>query len=101
MLFKRRANILKNKYKLIYIYKNKLKNIILKSIFYNRNIKTLDRACAYLVINNNKLLNKKYYKICKFSGFRKNVNKILGMGRHELNRKAILGQLQNVSVNSW
>lgn len=101
MLFKRRANILKNKYKLVYIYKNKLKNIILKSIFYNRNIKILNRACAYLIINNNKLLNKKYHKICKFSGFRKNVNKILGIGRHELNRKAILGQLQNVSVNSW
>lgn len=101
MLNRRRTNTLKSKYKLIYIYKNKLKNIILKSIFYNRNLNTLNRAYAYLIINNNKILNKKYHKICKFSGFRKNVNKLFGIGRHELNRKAILGQLQNISVNSW
>lgn len=101
MLIRRRINILKSKYKVIYVYKNKLKNIILKSIFYNRNIITLKRSYAYLLLNSNKLINKKYHKICKFNGFRKNVNKLFGIGRHELNRKAILGQLQNVSVNSW
>lgn len=101
MLIRRRINILKSKYKLIYIYKNKLKNLILKSIFYNRNYKTLNRSYSYLLLNNSKLLNKKYQKICKFNGFRRNVNKHLGLGRHELNRKGILGQLQNVSVNSW
>jgi len=101
MLFRRTKNILKTKYKCIYICKNKIKNIILKSIFFNRNIKIINRAYAYLLLNNNKILNNKYHKICKFSGYRKNVNKIIGIGRHELNRKAILGQLQNVSVNSW
>lgn len=101
MLNRKNRNILKSKYKLIYIYRNKLKNVILKSIFFNRNIKTLDRAYSYLIISNFKLINKKYHKICKFSGFRKNVNKLFGIGRHELNRKAILGQLQNISVNSW
>lgn len=54
-----------------------------------------------MILNNNKILNKKYHKICKFSGYRKNVNKFTGIGRHELNRKATLGQLQNISVNSW
>jgi hypothetical protein len=101
MLFKRTKNIVKNKYKCIYIYRNKMKNIILKSIFFNRNIKIINRAYAYLILNNNKIVNNKYHKICKFSGYRKNVNKIVGIGRHELNRKAILGQLQNISVNSW
>jgi len=101
MLNRKKINILKSKYKIIYIYRNKLKDIILKSIFYNRNLKTINRAYAYLIINNSKLINKKYNKICKFNGFRRNVNKLLGIGRHELNRKAILGQLQNVSVNSW
>jgi len=101
MLFRRTKNILKTKYKCIYTCKNKIKNIILKSIFFNRNIKIINRAYAYLLLNNNKIINNKYHKICKFSGYRKNVNKIIGIGRHELNRKAILGQLQNVSVNSW
>ena len=101
MLIKKKINILKNKYKLIYIYKNKLKNIILKSIFYNRNLVVNYRAYSYMIINNNKLLNKKYHKICKFNGFRKNVNKIFGLGRHEVNRQAILGNLQNINVNSW
>jgi hypothetical protein len=100
MLVKRKINVLKSKYKYIYIYKNKLKSLILKGIFFNRNIKIIRRSYSYLLINNSKILNKKYHKICKFNGFRKNVNKILGIGRHELNRKAILGQLQNVSVNS-
>jgi hypothetical protein len=101
MLISRKKNILKSKYKCIYIYKHKIKSIILKSIFFNRNIKILNRSYAYLIINNNKIINKKYHKLCKFSGYRKNVNKILGFGRHEINRKGILGLLQNVSVNSW
>ena len=101
MLIRRRLGVLKSKYKIIYIYRNRLKNIILKSVFYNRNLKVLLRSYAYLLLNNNKILNKKYHKICKFNGFRKNVNKLFGIGRHELNRKAILGQLQNISVNSW
>nr|NP_049580.1 ribosomal protein S14 [Tetrahymena pyriformis]AAD41925.1 ribosomal protein S14 [Tetrahymena pyriformis] len=101
MLFKRRKDILKCKYKKVYIFKNKIKNIILKSIFFNRNIKTITRSYSYMLLNNNKILNKKYHKICKFSGYRKNVNKFLGIGRHELNRKATLGQLQNISINSW
>jgi len=101
MLFKRTKNIVKNKYTCIYTYRNKIKNIILKSIFFNRNLKIINRAYAYLLLNNNKIINNKYHKICKFSGYRKNVNKITGIGRHELNRKAILGQLQNISVNSW
>lgn len=100
-MYKRRKNILKCKYKKIYILKNKIKNIILKSIFYNRNIKTIYRSYSYLILNNEKILNKKYHKICRFSGYRKNVNKILSIGRHETNRKGILGQLQNISVNSW
>lgn len=101
MLFKRRKDILKCKYKKIYIFKNKIKNIILKSIFFNRNLTTLNRAYAYMLLNNSKILYKKYHKICKFSGYRKNVNKFTGIGRHELNRKATLGQLQNISMNSW
>lgn len=101
MLFKRRKNILKCKYKKIYIYKNKIKNLILKSIFYNRNIKTIVRAYSYIVLNNEKILNKRFHKMCKFNGYRKNVNKLLSMGRHEINKKGILGQLQNISVNSW
>jgi len=101
MLNRKKINILKSKYKLIYIYKNKLKSIILKSNFFNRNINVLNRSYSYLILNNSKILNKKYHKICKFNGFRKNVNKLFGIGRHELNRKAILGQLQNISVNSW
>lgn len=101
MIIKRKKNIIKTKYKYIYIYKNKLKNIILKGIFYNRNVKTIYRAYAYMILNNNKIINKKYHKICKFTGYRRSVNKVLGLGRHELNRKAILGQLQNVSINSW
>lgn len=100
-MIRKKKNILKCKYKKIYIYKNKIKNIILKSIFYNRNIKTIYRAYIYILINNEKILNKKYQKICKFSGYRKNVNKILGIGRHEINKKGILGQLQNISINSW
>jgi hypothetical protein len=100
MLFKRRKDILKCKYKKIYIFKNKIKNIILKSIFFNRNLTTLNRAYAYMLLNNSKILYKKYHKICKFSGYRKNVNKFTGIGRHELNRKATLGQLQNISMNS-
>lgn len=101
MLFKRKKDILKSKYKNIYILRNKVKNIILKSIFYNRNTKAITRAYSYMILNNAKIINKKYQKICKFSGYRKNVNKLLGLGRHELNRKAILGKLQNISVNSW
>lgn len=101
MLFKRRINTLKCRYKKIYIFKNKIKNIILKSIFYNRNIKTIQRAYSYMVLNNEKILYKKYHKICRFSGYRKNVNKFVGIGRHELNRKATLGQIQNITVNSW
>ena len=100
MIFNRRKNILKSKYKCIYVFKNKIKHIILKSIFFNRNVKTLIRSYAYLNLNNAKILNKKFHKICKFSGYRKNVNKFLGIGRHELNRKATLGLLQNISVNS-
>ena len=101
MFTRKKRNILKSKYKIIYVYKKQIKNIILKSIFYNRNIKILDRSYSYLILNSTKILNKKYHKICKFNGFRKNVNKLFGFGRHELNRKAILGQLQNISVNSW
>nr|YP_010411957.1 ribosomal protein S14 [Tetrahymena rostrata]QBI37883.1 ribosomal protein S14 [Tetrahymena rostrata]QBI37927.1 ribosomal protein S14 [Tetrahymena rostrata]QGS65260.1 ribosomal protein S14 [Tetrahymena rostrata]URP31117.1 ribosomal protein S14 [Tetrahymena rostrata] len=101
MLIRRRKNTLKSKYKKIYIYRNKLKNIILKSLFYNRNIKTLNRSYSYMILNNNKILYKKYHKICKFNGYRKNVNKFTGIGRHELNRKGTLGQLQNISLNSW
>lgn len=101
MIFNRRKNILKSKYKYIYIYKNKIKHTILKSIFFNRNIKTIVRSYAYMNLNSTKVLNRKYHKICKFSGYRKNVNRFLGIGRHELNRKATLGLLQNISVNSW
>lgn len=100
MLFKRRKNILKCKYKKIYIYRNKIKNIILKSIFYNRNIKTIYRSYSYLILNNERNLNKRYQKICRFSGYRKNVNKLLSIGRHEVNRKGILGQLHNICVNN-
>lgn len=100
MLINKKINILKSKYKYIYIYRNKIKNIILKSIFHNRGDNVLTRSYAYLLLNNNKTINQKYHKICKFNGFRKNVNKIMGMGRHEINKKAILGKLQNVSVNS-
>lgn len=101
MLRRKKINLLQSKYKIIYIYKNKIKNIILKSMFYNRNLKIVSRSYAYLHLINNKLINKKYHKICKFTGFRKNVNKLFSIGRHELNRKAILGELQNISVNSW
>jgi len=101
MFTRKKRNILKSKYKIIYIYKKQLKNKILKSIFFNRNIDVLTRSYSYLILNSVKILNKKYHKICKFNGFRKNVNKLFGIGRHELNRKAILGQLQNISVNSW
>jgi hypothetical protein len=100
MLRRKKLNLLKSKYKLIYIYKNKIKNLILKSMFNNRNITIIYRAYAYLHIINNKTINQKYHKICKFTGFRKNVNKLFSIGRHELNRKAILGELQNISVNS-
>lgn len=54
-----------------------------------------------MLLNNYKLLNKKYHKICKYSSYTKSINKNIGLGRHELNRKAILGKLQNIRVNSW
>lgn len=97
----RQINVLKCKYKYIYLVRYKIKFLILKSIFYNRNIKNNVRAYAYLLLNNSKIINKKYHKICKFSGYRKNVNKFLGLGRHELNRMATLGKLQNINVNNW
>lgn len=101
MLRKKKIKLLKNKYKQIYIVSNKIKHIILKSIFFNRNIKTQIRAFSYLKLNSLKLLNLKYHKICKFSSYSKSINKFVGLGRHEVNRKAILGKLQNINVNSW
>ncbi len=79
----------------------KFKIKILKSIFFNRNIKYNYRAYVFLILNNSKILNKKLHKICKFSGYRKNVNKITSIGRHQINRLATVGKLQNISVNNW
>jgi hypothetical protein len=100
MFKKKDINIIKSKYKIIYLYRYKIKFLILKSIFINRNLKNKLRVYAYLLLNNTKVINKKYHKICKFNGFRKNVNKFTGLGRHELNRLSILGKMQNISVNS-
>lgn len=101
MLRKFKIKILKNKYKQLYKVKYKIKEIILKNIFFNRNITYKYRAYAFLILNNSKILNKKLHKICKFSGYRKNVNKITSIGRHQINRLATVGKLQNISVNSW
>ncbi len=97
----RDINILKNKYKRILNLKLKLKLLILKSIFFNRNLNCSIRNISYFHLINNKILNKKYYKICKYSGYSKSLNKFTGYGRHELNRRGILGKLQNISINSW
>ena len=91
----------KVKFKKIFIFKFKIKNIILKSMFYNRNLNTNYRVYSLFLLNKQTQLNKKYYKLCKFSGYKKNVNKYLDLGRHELNRSAIIGRLQNVTINSW
>jgi hypothetical protein len=96
----RSINIIKNKYKRLLTLKVKLKYIILKSIFFNRNLICNIRNISYLNIITKKTLNKKYYKICKYSGYSKSLNKFTGYGRHELNRIAILGKLQNININS-
>nr|YP_004841720.1 ribosomal protein S14 [Ichthyophthirius multifiliis]AEL89262.1 ribosomal protein S14 [Ichthyophthirius multifiliis] len=97
----KKINILKIKYKYIYIYKNKIKFNILKSMFLNRNINSNNRVFSYLIINQKKIINNKTYSMCKFSGYTKNVNRFISLGRHELNREAILGKLQNIKINSW
>lgn len=101
MFRKRELNILKSKYKIIFMCRYKIKFLILKSIFINKNLKNNLRAYAYLILNGKKIINNKYHKICKFSGYRKNVNRLTGLGRHELNRMGILGKLQNIAINSW
>jgi hypothetical protein len=97
----RDINFLKIKYKRVLLIKGNLKYLILKGIFFNRNLNVNYRMVSYLFINERRDFNKKYHNICRYSSYTKGVNSFLGYGRHEINRDAILGNLQNININSW
>lgn len=101
MLTIKKKKLLKIKYKRLFSCKFKIKYLILKSLYFNRNQLTSNRSVINLIIKQKKYINNRYFNSCRFSWYNKSVNKFTGFGRHELNRRAILGELQNISINSW
>ncbi len=100
MLRKKKKLILKANIKNIIILKYLYINIILKSIFNNRNIENKKRLITSFFY---KKTNIKYItsNICLISGRFKNTNKRLLFSRHNVNNYCKKGLINNFKIKSW
>lgn len=98
MLKKNKQKILKNKLDTNILLKYELKNLILKSIIQNQNLKNKYRLYNIFLL---KKIKKKNKKICLISGHNRSINNDLNLSRHNVNYLSKLGLLQNFKLKSW
>ena len=99
MLNKAKQQILKHNLENNIILKYEYKNLILKSIFQNRNLSTKSRLLSKISVKKN--YKKKNKKICLLTGKSKSVNNNLSLARNNLNYFCKLGILQNFKIKSF
>ena len=99
MLKKKENRIIRSKIKNIIIIKYLYINIILKSIFQNRNIKNKKRLFSFL--NTKKLKkNTTLNNYCLLNGQTNGLNKKLNISRHSLNNLLKFNILNNFKIKS-
>lgn len=98
ILKKQKQRILKNQINSCLILKFEIKNLILKSILINNNLKNKNRLLSFYLLRKKKKKNK---KICLLSGHFRGTNTKLNLSRHNLNYLSKLGLLQNFQIKSW
>lgn len=98
MIKKNKQQILKNLIQNKLILKLEYKNLIIKSIIKNKNIKNNHCILPTLLKNTQIKYNK---KICLLSGSHRSVYNSLNMSKHNINYLSTTGLLQNFKLKSW
>jgi len=83
--------------------KTEIKQIILKSIIQNKNIKPIIRSYALYKISRIKLNSSivRQNNICLISGRIGGVWKLTEFSRHTIKKISVNGNLQNIKISTW
>lgn len=97
------ARIYANKIKKIYFLKNEIKNILLKSVFYDKSIKPIKRSfCLYRLINAKKKTKISFQKnVCLILSKHRGYYSKFGLKRHSIKKLNIKGEIPNIKSIGW
>lgn len=96
-------NITKDLIKRKRFIKNEFKKIILKSIIQNKSTKPITRSFATfkLLSFTRKVKISRQKNVCLLRGRNKGVYKLTQLCRHMTVKWGVVGNLQNLKINSW
>lgn len=102
-MFKKRRKVWYQKYNRISYANSELKNMLLKSVINNKNIKSNIRLFAFSkkILNDRKYNYKNYRQTCNISGKSRGVWSFCNLNRHKLNELNRTGHLIGVRSMSW
>lgn len=94
-------NILKIKKKLIYLKKNEVKTILLKSIIQNNKIPNIYKSYAQSVIGTRKLSCLRFKHICLKNNKSSSVYNSVYLSKYGFKNLLLNATAQNIKLNSW
>lgn len=94
-------NMLKLKKKLIYIKKNEIKSILLKSFVQNNKIPPVYKSFAAFKLLKRKINNYKFKHICLVNNKSTSVYNVTFTSKFHIKNLMIQNKAQNLKLNSW
>lgn len=100
---KQNTNIYKNNIKKIYFLKNEIKNILLKSLFQDKNVNNTVKAfiCKKLTFKKKKQSISFQKSVCLILNKHRSVYKYFNLKRHAIKKLNTLGKIPNLKASGW